>query len=176
MAILLEAMSKLCFKLYNKGLVIRYGKRVSKIGEEVPAIEYYIIDDCVRVRKFTGEAGSYKYIDNRLVKASDSVGKIDDMMLLGWKESNHQGYFDEELDCFISSKAQYRAEMKKQGLIPHEKQRYRKSRDEIAKENIQRAFAKDRKQGKEKFYREILPKMEAQHYRETGKEMDWSKI
>jgi len=129
-------------KIRDLYLSIRYGKRTTKLGDVVPDIEYYLIDDQVKIRKYNGVQGSWKQIDGKLVKVSGDTEAVP--YFIPWKECN-QGYYDEELGTRIYSKGQYRAEMKSQGLVPFEKNIYGKSRETMREERTQVIIDKGRK-------------------------------
>jgi hypothetical protein len=86
--------------------------------------------------------GSYKTIDGKDVKVSDhSNSVIDVYSFMPWSEVN-AGKVDPELGVVIKSKDDYRREMKRQHLIPYEKNRYGKSARRVREEVVARAQEK----------------------------------
>lgn len=129
-------------------LKFKFGERITKLGEKALNCEYYLLNDGkIKIRKYTGNVGMWKTIDGKSVKVKTSVNP-DTIKIINYPvqlRASDLGYFDEDLNCYVESKAQYRQKMEEKGLVPLEKNLYGKSRETIKKDRIKNLMQKTEK-------------------------------
>lgn len=121
-------------KIKRKYLLIRYGTRTNAFGQISPNTEYYLIHGEVKIRKYTGKSGTWRYIDGKPVKIDDDISTLP-IPIYNWKETDN-GRWDETFKCHVKDKDHYRQLLKSEGLRQKEDYKYCASKEQINRQKM----------------------------------------